>query len=134
MKPITECEPYEAAGYAHAECVSASSSLAMIPEPIEDPQGDYLYHQDRWAEHARGHLQAAGRHASAADREYKRVRGRLCRPILELICNPNVSRKEVFIELLKLWNSMSDVNPELFESPEEEAEQVFNRPEWKGVA
>ena len=44
--PITECAPYEAAAHAVLECMSASSSLAMFPEPIEDPQGDFLYHRD----------------------------------------------------------------------------------------
>tara|TARA_Y100001963_G_C6729424_1_gene423079 strand:- start:987 stop:1337 length:351 start_codon:yes stop_codon:yes gene_type:complete len=105
--PITECAPYEAAAHAVLECMSASSSLAMFPEPIEDPQGDFLYHRDRGAEHAAEHLQAACRHAAAADEEYKRVRDHLLRPILRLVKDKEVPREDISEAILNLVDSMA---------------------------
>jgi len=105
--PITECEPYEAAAHAVLECMSASSSLAMFPEPLEDPQGDFLCQTDRGAEHAVEHIRAAFKHAAAADEEYKRVRDLLLRHVLRLVNDKEVTREEISQAVLDLADSMA---------------------------
>jgi hypothetical protein len=105
--PITECAPYEAAAHAVLECMSASSSLASYPEPLEDPQGDFLCQTDFWAKHAVEHIRAAFKHAAAADEEYKRVRDHLLRHVLRLVNDKEVPREEISEAILNLVDSMA---------------------------
>ena len=39
-----------------SELISAQSALNMLPEPIENPKGEYLSETDHWAKHCMKHL------------------------------------------------------------------------------
>jgi hypothetical protein len=86
------------AGNIRMELISAMSALNMPPEPIENPDGEYLSELDGMAQHSMAHISAAFR---SFDEMRRGARNVLIRVLKELVEDELITiNKDITVEML----------------------------------